>query len=160
MELQGLPYGPKARLVLLHLCTEAVRQRSPTVEVADSLSGFMREMGFAVTGGERGTIRQFKEQLHRLAACTMQIGLWDGQSRSSTLTMPPFRQLDLWRADGQDGIAWSKTVQFHQDFYDNLVQHALPVDIRAARAFSARRASSTCCSGSATACAACSAPSA
>ncbi|KTS25563.1 pirin [Methylobacterium indicum] len=136
MELQGLPYGPKARLVLLHLCTEAVRQRSPTVEVADSLSGFMREMGFAVTGGERGTIRQFKEQLHRLAACTMQIGLWDGQSRSSTLTMPPFRQLDLWRADGQDGIAWSKTVQFHQDFYDNLVQHALPVDIRAARAFS------------------------
>ncbi len=136
MELQGLPYGPKARLVLLHLCTEAVRQRSPTIEVADSLSGFMREMGFAVTGGERGTIRQFKEQLHRLAACTMQIGLWDGQSRSSTITMPPFRQLDLWRSSGQDGIAWSKTVQFHQDFYDNLVQHALPVDIRAARAFS------------------------
>jgi hypothetical protein len=136
MELQGLPYGPKARLVLLHLCTEAVRQRSPTIEVADSLSGFMREMGFAVTGGERGTIRQFKEQLNRLAACTLQIGLWDGQSRSSTLTMPPFRKLDLWRVEGQDGVAWSKTVQFHQDFYDNLVKHALPVDIRAARAFS------------------------
>ncbi|WP_239510413.1 replication protein RepA, partial [Klebsiella pneumoniae] len=66
------------RLVLLHLCTEAVRQRSPEIEVARSLSGFMREMGFAVTGGERGTIRQFKEQLNRLAACTMQIGLWDG----------------------------------------------------------------------------------
>lgn len=134
MELQGLPYGPKARLVLLHLCTEAVRQRSPTIEVADSLSGFMREMGFAVTGGERGTIRQFKEQLNRLAACTLQIGLWDGQSRSSTLTMPPFRKLDLWRPEGQ-GVAWSKTVQFHQDFYENLVKHALPVDIRAARAF-------------------------
>ncbi|GJE02645.1 hypothetical protein GMJLKIPL_4594 [Methylobacterium isbiliense] len=136
MDLQGLPYGPKARLVLLHLCTEAVRQRSPTVEVADSLSGFMREMGFAVTGGERGTIRQFKEQLNRLAACTLQLGLWDGQSRSSTLTMPPFRKLDLWRAEGEGGLAWSKTVQFHQDFYDNLIKHALPVDIRAARAFS------------------------
>ncbi|WP_298966355.1 replication protein RepA [uncultured Methylobacterium sp.] len=135
MEFQGLPYGPKARLVLLHLCTEAVRQRSPTIAVADSLSGFMREMGFAVTGGERGTIRQFKEQLNRLAACTMQIGLWDGQARSSTLTMPPFRQLDLWRT-GDDALSWAKTVQFHQDFYDNLIKHALPVDIRAARAFS------------------------
>jgi hypothetical protein len=40
--------GPKARLVLLHLCTEAVRQRSPTVEVADSLSGFMRDTSRAL----------------------------------------------------------------------------------------------------------------
>ena len=137
-EAQGLPYGPKARLVLLHLCTEAVRQRSPTVEVADSLSGFMREMGFAVTGGERGTIRQFKEQVHRLAACAMQIGLWDGQGEASTLNVPPFRSLDLWRpqGQGQGEAAWSRTVQFHQDFYDSLIRHALPVDVRAARAFS------------------------
>ncbi|GEP03656.1 replication protein RepA [Methylobacterium oxalidis] len=136
MEPQGLPYGPKARLVLLHLCTEAVRQRSPSIEVAQSLSGFMREMGFAVTGGERGTIRQFKEQLNRLAACTMQIGLWDGEARARTLNVPPFRSLDLWRGAGGEGLAWSKTVEFHQDFYDNLIRHALPVDIRAARAFS------------------------
>ncbi|WP_244477056.1 MULTISPECIES: replication protein RepA [unclassified Methylobacterium] len=136
MEFQGLPYGPKARLVLLHLCTEAVRQRSPTIAVADSLSGFMKEMGFAVTGGERGTIRQFKEQLARLAACTLQIGLWDGAGSASTLNVPPFRQLDLWLPQGADGVVWQKSVQFHQDFYDNLIQHALPVDIRAARAFS------------------------
>ncbi len=137
MELQGLPYGPKARLVLLHLCTEAVRQRSARIEVADSLSGFIRQMGFPVTGGERGTLRQFKEQLNRLAACTMQIGLWDGASRSSTLNVPPFRQLDIWLSGSPDqGLLWSNTVQFHAEFYENLIQHALPVDIRAARAFS------------------------
>jgi hypothetical protein len=137
MEVQGLPYGPKARLVLLHLCTEAVRQRSARIEVADSLSGFIRQMGFPVTGGERGTLRQFKEQLNRLAACTMQIGLWDGASRSSTLNVPPFRQLDIWLSGSPDqGLLWSNTVQFHAEFYENLIQHALPVDIRAARAFS------------------------
>ena len=137
MELQGLPYGPKARLVLLHLCTEAVRQRSPEIEVADSLSGFMKSMGFAVTGGERGTIRQFKEQLNRLAACTMQIGLWDGSDRASTLNVPPFRQLELWRVpNAADMPARARTVSFHRDFYDNLIQHALPVDMRAASAFS------------------------
>jgi hypothetical protein len=136
MEVQGLPYGPKARLVLLHLCTEAVRQRSATIEVADSFSGFVKELGFAVTGGERGTLRQFKEQLNRLAACTMQIGLWDGADRSSTLNVPPFRQMDIWLGGaGGQGLLWSNKVQFHADFYENLVQHALPVDIRAARAF-------------------------
>ena len=136
MEIQGLPYGPKARLLLLHLCTEAVRQRSAKVEVASSLSGFIRQMGFPVTGGDRGTLRQFKEQLNRLAACTMQIGLWDGASRSSTLNVPPFRQLDIWlTGSSEQGLLWSSTVQFHAEFYENLIQHALPVDIRAARAF-------------------------
>ncbi|SCY80694.1 replication protein RepA [Microvirga guangxiensis] len=136
MEVQGLPYGPKARLVLLHLCTEAVRQRSARIEVADSLSGFIKQMGFPVTGGERGTLRQFKEQLNRLAACTMQLGLWDGAARSSTLNVPPFRQLDIWLTGNTDqGLLWSNTVQFHADFYENLIRHALPVDIRAARAF-------------------------
>jgi hypothetical protein len=136
MELQGLPYGPKARLVLLHLCTEAVRQRSARIEVADSLSGFIKQMGFPVTGGERGTLRQFKEQLNRLAACTMQLGLWDGESRSRTLNVPPFRQMDIWLSGHPDQRQlWSNTVQFHADFYENLIQHALPVDIRAARAF-------------------------
>ncbi len=135
MEMQGLPYGPKARLLLLHLCTEAVRQRSARIEVAESLSGFIRDMGFPVTGGERGTLRQFKEQLNRLAACQMALGLWDGKSRSRTLQVPPFKQLDVWFAGHPDqGTMWSSTIQFHQDFYENLIDHALPVDIRAARA--------------------------
>ncbi|BCM85199.1 hypothetical protein mvi_36600 [Methylobacterium indicum] len=137
MEMQGLPYGPKARLLLLHLCTEAVRQRSPKVEVAQSMSGFIRDMGFPVTGGERGTLKQFKEQLNRLAACSMQIGLWDG-TRASTLNVPPFRQMDVWlplHNHPDQGLLWSSTITFHREFYDNLIQHALPVDIRAARAF-------------------------
>ncbi|GJE40489.1 replication protein RepA [Methylobacterium persicinum] len=138
-EVQGLPYGPKARLMLLHLCTEAVRQRSAVVQVADTLSGFMREMGFAVTGGERGTIRQFKEQLNRLAACTMQIGLWDGRDSATTLNVPPFRSLELWRArsgEGEEAEGGARTVRFDQEFYETLIRHALPVDMRAAKAFS------------------------
>ncbi len=134
---QGLPYGPKARLMLLHLCTEAVRQRSAVVQVADTLSGFMREMGFAVTGGERGTIRQFKEQLNRLAACTMQIGLWDGRDSATTLNVPPFRSLELWRPrEGEEPHDGARIVRFDQEFYETLVRHALPVDMRAAKAFS------------------------
>ncbi|MDQ4135385.1 MAG: replication protein RepA [Pseudomonadota bacterium] len=137
MEMQCIPYGPKARLMLLHLCTEAVRQRTPKIEVASSLSGFIRDMGFPVTGGDRGTLRQFKEQLNRLAACSMQIGLWDG-TRASTLNVPPFRQMDVWlpiNVDPDQGLLWSSTITFHRDFFDNLLQHALPVDMRAARAF-------------------------
>ena len=34
----GLPYGPKARLLLMHLNSEAVRRQSPVIPVEDSLT--------------------------------------------------------------------------------------------------------------------------
>jgi len=92
-----------------------------------------------VTGGERGTIRQFKEQLNRLAACTMQIGLWDGRDSATTLNVPPFRSLELWRSragEGDEVQDGGRIVRFDQEFYETLIRHALPVDMRAAKAFS------------------------
>jgi hypothetical protein len=37
--LQGLPYGAKPRLLLIHLCTQAVLTKSPVIDVGDSMSG-------------------------------------------------------------------------------------------------------------------------
>jgi len=54
---QPLPFGPKARLIMIYLCSEAIRQKNPTIEIADSLSGFIRDMGFPVTGGKKGTLQ-------------------------------------------------------------------------------------------------------
>jgi len=45
MTPQGLPYGPKARLLLLHICTMAIRQKRPEIEIADSMSAFIRDLG-------------------------------------------------------------------------------------------------------------------
>ena len=135
MEEQGLPYGPKARLLMLHLCTQAVRQKSPKIRIADSLSGFIRDMGFPVTGGTRGTITQFKEQLNRLAACYLTIGLWDGQN-AATIKATPIKSFSVWLpTDPNQQTLWPSTVTFTDDFYKSLKAHALPIDIRALRAF-------------------------
>ena len=39
---------------MMHLCSEAVRQKSATIAIADNLTAFMRDMGFPATGGRRG----------------------------------------------------------------------------------------------------------
>jgi len=136
MTPQGLPYGPKARLLLLHICTMAVRQRSATIEIADSMSAFIRELGFSVTGGTRGTLTQFKEQLNRLAASRMQIGLWHGE-RTTTVNAQPIRSFDIWLPQNPDQkLLWSSTLTLDLEFYESLREHALPVDVRALRAFS------------------------
>ena len=63
----GVPYGPKARLILIHLQTEGLRSR--TVNLGASFSAFMRSLGLAVTGGKRGTIGAVREQSLRIALC-------------------------------------------------------------------------------------------
>jgi Plasmid encoded RepA protein len=134
---QGLPYGTKARLMLLHICTQAMRQKSPDVELDESMSGFIRSLGFAVTGGKKGTIGLFKEQLNRLAACRMQVGLWDGKGGAKTLNLAPIESFEVWFPSNPDQkILWPSTVTLNHKFYESLQKHALPVDIRALSAVS------------------------
>ena len=136
MTPQGLPYGPKARLLLLHICTMAIRQKRAEIEIADSMTAFIRDLGFAVTGGERGTVRQFKEQLNRLAAARMQIGLWHGDT-ATTINAQPIKAFDIWLPrDAEQRMLWSSTLRLDQDFFESLRKHALPVDIRVLKAFS------------------------
>lgn len=136
-EAQPLPFGPKARLLLTHVCSEAVRQKSPTIEIADSLTGFMRDMGFAATGGVRGTINAFKEQVNALAACKLTVGMWDGQ-RAQTYQGTPFAHIDVWLPVNADQLTlWPSQLTFSRDFYDSLCQHALPVRAEALKAFAA-----------------------
>ncbi|MFL9828066.1 replication protein RepA [Rhodoplanes sp. SY1] len=135
MVKQGLPYGPKARLLLLHICTMAVRQNSHEIEVADSMSAFIRELGFDVTGGPRGTITQFKEQLHRLAAARMQIGLWRG-NKTTTISTQPIEAFEVWLPSHPDQrVLWNTKLYMDEKFFRTLKEHALPIDIRAVRAF-------------------------
>ena len=38
----GLPYGPKSRLLLMHLNSEAIRRQSSVISVEDSMTAFFR----------------------------------------------------------------------------------------------------------------------
>ncbi|MCB1549486.1 MAG: hypothetical protein KDJ41_16915 [Hyphomicrobiaceae bacterium] len=132
---QPLPFGPKSRLLLMHLCSEAIRQKSATIEIADSLTGFIRDMGFPVTGGKKGTLNAFKEQINALAACKLSVGMWDG-SRAVEYQGMPFSRIDVWLPTHPDQMMlWPSTLTFSMDFYTTLARHALPIRAEAVRAF-------------------------
>lgn len=134
-EPQPLPFGPKARLLLMHLCSEAIRQKSATIEIADSLTAFIRDIGFPVTGGEKGTLRAFKEQINALAACRLSVGMWDGK-HAVEYQGAPFSRVDVWLPTNPDQMMlWPSTLTFSTDFYTTLARHALPLRAEAVRAF-------------------------
>lgn len=131
----GLPYGPKARLMMLHICTEALRSGSPEIRVGDSMSAFIKDLGFAVSGGKNGTISLFKEQINRLAAAHMTLGLWDGEV-GHTLNSKPIEEFSIWfPKDPNQRVLWPSRLVLEQKFFLSLKRHALPVDIRVLRAF-------------------------
>lgn len=134
--VQPLPYGSRARLLMLHLCSEAVRQKSPTIQIEDSLTAFIRAIGYPVTGGPRGTLTAFKQQLNALAACRLQFGMWDGK-RARNINAVPFNEIDVWMPDNPgQRILWPSTITFSTDFFNSLKTHALPVNVDAVRTFS------------------------
>lgn len=127
----GVPYGSRARLIMIHLQTEGVK--SPTVNLGRSLSAFLRSLGLPVTGGKRGSIGAIREQSLRIARCgiTMQ---WsdnhaDGSRRTVMADTRIVEGLDLW--DSGSGDEWSSTVQLSQKFHEHLKEHAVPLDKRA-----------------------------
>src|SRR5690606_19500733 len=68
----GLPYGRYPRLVLAYLTTEAVRRKSPDLELGSHFSHFCATLGIPPTTGPRGSLPMLRDQLQRLFASTFQ----------------------------------------------------------------------------------------
>lgn len=66
----GIPFGSKARLILLYLQSEAVRHHSPVIDLGPSMYSWLRAMSNQPVGGM--TYRMIAEQSRRIAACRLQ----------------------------------------------------------------------------------------
>jgi hypothetical protein len=125
----GVPYGSRARLVLIHLQTEGLKSR--TVSLGPSLSAFLRSLGLPVSGGPRGSIRAIREQCLRIARCSFTMQWRDGDAGAERLLISDSRivsGMELWRcAQGED---WTGTVLLSEEFHRHLREHAVPLDKR------------------------------
>lgn len=137
MKVLGLPYGAKPRLFLSKIQTDAIRNQSPTIPVDTSMTGMLKELGFKITGGKKGTIASFKEQTSRLAACRFRI-IHNQHSEAGTLSRNVnadlFKAFDLWfPTHPEQQTLWPTEIVLTDDFYENLREHAIPYDFRGLR---------------------------
>lgn len=129
----GLPWGPKARLVLMHLNSEAVKTRSPHVDVGESLTAFVKRLGLD-TGGR--TLRTIKEQVGALSAATIRMS-FSGQGAGRQVNAHIVRGFDLWpQKDERQRVLWPSWVDLSLDYFESLTQHAVPLDEQAIGALS------------------------
>lgn len=123
----GLPFGPKPRLALYHLNAEAIRTQSPTIELEDSLTAFVkRTLGLDPKGRN---IRTVKDQLTRLSAADFRFGMLTPEGGAITLKGSVIEGFELWIArDPRQRVLWPTTVQFSQRYFESLMKHAVPLN--------------------------------
>ena len=126
----GLPWGPKARLVLYHLNAEALKQKSRLIEVEDSLTAFVRRTLELDPKGRN--IRSVKEQLARLSAADFRLGATCESGRSVTLKSTIIDGFELWAPrDPNQKVLWPTVIQFSPSYFESLMEHAVPLNEQA-----------------------------
>jgi hypothetical protein len=141
-QLFGVPYGARARMILLYLQTQAIRTSSREIELGRSMNDWLRRMGMTQGGT---TDRILREQATRIAACSLRF-FWeneDGQGRGYDKGgfVRSGLRLSLGDDDGRQGGLWEERVVLDEMFYEQLRQHPVPLREAALRQLSDRSTS-------------------
>jgi Plasmid encoded RepA protein len=130
----GLPFGPKPRLVLYYLNTQAIIHQKPEIDVEDSLTAFVKRVGLASHGRN---IRTIKDQLGRLSATRITLGIVKSETEATTVNTQIISKFDLWfPKDDRQRVLWPTAIVFSREYFESLVNHAVPLDERALAALS------------------------
>src|SRR4249920_2964976 len=124
IKLFGVPYGARARMILLYLQTQAIRTSSREVALGRSMRDWMERMGLAI-GGE--TAHALREQAARISACSLKF-FWEddereGWARGAIVTSG----LRFKVPEDSQSSLWEDRVVLDEIFWKALRDHPVPL---------------------------------
>lgn len=129
----GVPYGSRARLILLYLQSEALRTNSRDIELGRSLHAWLVKLGIPV-GGK--SFRDVREQADRLSRCRLTFHVQQG-GRAGLLNQN-IVDAAMFVDDGTSpqGSLFVDTARLSETFFEQLKRHPVPLEESAIRALS------------------------
>jgi hypothetical protein len=133
LEVVGLPYGTKSRLILAHINSQAIRTQNMSLNIENSLTGFIKVLGLTTDGR---TINETKEQLRRLTTSIISLGYFS-EERNYQVDLKIVKGFDVnFLKDDNKRVVWSNEILLTDDYFNSLMNHAIPLDERALAALS------------------------
>lgn len=127
----GVPYGSRARLILLYLQSQALKTGSREVSLGSSLRDWLRRMDITPGGNSIAGVR---EQAERIARCRLSFQIRGADGRSGLVQQQVVDTAMFAEAGDSSSGGFVETVQLSQTFYDQLRRHPVPVEDAAIRA--------------------------
>ena len=132
-EFCGVPYGSRARLILLYLQSEALRTSSRDIELGRSLHAWLRRLGIPIGGKSFADVR---EQADRLSRCRLTFHVQQngraGLINQNIVDAAMFVSED----DTCQGSLFVETARLSETFYEQLRKHPVPLEEAAIKAIS------------------------
>jgi len=129
----GVPFGAIARLILIYLQSEALRTGSRDVQLGRSLRDFLGRLGVSV-GGK--TTKLVREQADRISRCRLSFHF----TRNGTSVLVNQNIVDIAMfvddptpGNSRQGDLFVETARLSESFFQQLRQHAVPLDEAAIR---------------------------
>lgn len=124
-KLYGVPYGSRARMILLYLQTRALQTDSREVELGRSMHEWLDRMGLSV-GGQ--TYRDIREQASRIAACNLTFAWEDAHSIGFEKDSIVKGGIHFSSIPGnQQAMLWEDRVLLSEAFFRELKAHPVPI---------------------------------
>jgi hypothetical protein len=144
----GVPYGSRARLIMLYLQSEALKTNSRSVELGKSLRDWLGKMGIP-PGGK--SIQSIREQAERITRCRISFHLHsagkEGLIQQHIVDTAMFGETPIYQGEDsggshpeasggnpRGGSGFLETVRLSETFFEQLKRHPVPVDDAAIRA--------------------------
>lgn len=130
----GVPYGSRARLIMLYLQTEALRRRCREIELGRSLHDWLRRMQISI-GGK--SMKDVRDQAERISRCrlTFQIssGSRMGLVNQNIVDHAMFVVNESANPNAQ-GALFVETAKLSESFFEQLQRHPVPIEETAIQA--------------------------
>jgi len=126
----GVPFGSRARLIMLYLQSEALRTKSREVELGRSLNAWLQRLGIPI-GGK--SFKDVREQAERISRCRLtfhvQTGAKQGLVNQNILDTAMF----VHERNSQESL-FIETARLSETFFEQLQRHPVPLEEAAIRA--------------------------
>lgn len=126
----GVPYGSRARLILLYLQTEALRSGSREVELGRSLHQWLNRLEIPI-GGK--SMRDVRDQAERISRCRMSFEITKGGRRGLINQSIVDEAMFFDVGDEGQGSLFTEKATLSQSFFDQLKKHPVPIEEAAVR---------------------------
>ena len=128
----GLPYGSVPRLLLAWVTTEAVKTKERELELGDSMSAFMAELGMSRQGSN---ITSLKNQTRRLFNATVSATYQEGRNTQDIGYRLADKTVLWWHSkDPEQAGLWKSSVTLSEAFFSEIIDRPVPIDMRAIKA--------------------------
>jgi hypothetical protein len=127
----GVPYGSRARLIMLYLMGRALETSSREVELGRSLRDWLARMGIP-QGGK--SIRDVREQAERISRCRLSFQIQQGGRTGLVNQNIVDSAIFLDSSDLDQGNLFLERAKLSESFFEQLQKHPVPIEEAAIQA--------------------------